>query len=105
LPGNPADATALSRTYRPLTAVRSKSKVAVSMSASASLQGCPVAYATILFPACGNERKPSSCFGGDRSADFGNCDPADLRLAPGGLNRQVIQREWSRLRRSDRADG
>ena len=56
-------------------------------------------------PACGNERKPSSCFGGDRSADFGNCDPVDLRLAPGGVNRQVIQRDWCRLRRSDRADG
>jgi hypothetical protein len=46
------DATAILRTYRSLTAARSKSKVVVSMSASASLQRLPGRLCDDSLPAC-----------------------------------------------------
>jgi hypothetical protein len=99
------DATAILRTYRLLTAARSKSKVAVSMSASASLQDCTGRQGDDSLTACGKRTQATFLLRRWSICGFWNCDPVDLRLAPGGVNRQVSQRDECRLRRSERADG
>ena len=56
-------------------------------------------------PACGKRTQATFLLRRWSICGFWNYDPVDLRLAPGGVNRQVSQRDECRLRRSDRADG
>jgi hypothetical protein len=68
--GNPVDAAPVWRTYRPLTAARSKSKVVVSMSSSALFKLVQPPMRTPLLRLAKKQCKPTSRFGGDRFADL-----------------------------------